>query len=477
MTGTVGLAAAVVVVVAVGLLPLPSWSITPPSSTVTPIPADELRLCPGGLLRLGDATGQNAATPSSVGAPSVRAESVGAELGRAQLAKSDADTGRTSAAPTTLTITPEAGALLSGAQSQTASDDDISGFAAASCAEPSGSAWLVGGSSALGRTTVLTLANPTAVDAVVVLTILGEKGPVVAPGLSGIVVAAGTQRVIRWPASPGCRFAGRPRRRPRRTGRRLAAAVDGRGLDPGGVELIGAAADPSDHLLIPGLRVFDAASLSKALGLSDWDDASPVVRLAVPGSVAAKVQVSLVPEAAGGKGASFDVSIPAGQAVDTPLDAGVETDSGELTIPDGQYSVVVESDQPVVGAVRLSTSVDPGDDGSAPASDFAWYAAAPVLGGTTLVTVASGPGPRIGFANPGAAAVTVTLHAIGGAPDATVSVPAHGAASLTVASGSSYTLSGADGLSAAVGYAGDAALSSYPIASPRAVSAPIVIHP
>ena len=407
----------------------------------------------------------------------MRADAIGADVGRAELAKSDADTGGTRAAPTTLSITPASGALVAGAQSQTVSDDDIAGFAAASCAEPSGSAWLVGGSSALGRTTVLTLANPTPVDAVVALTILGEKGPVTAPGLAGIVVAAGTQRVIPLAgfapdiASPVVHVVAR--------GGRVVASLQQstvRGLDPGGVELIGGGADPADHLVVPGLRVFDAASLSKALGLADWDDASPVVRLAVPGDKAAKVQVSLVPEASSGKGTSFDVDVPAGQSVDTALDAGVETDSGELTIPDGQYSVVVDSDQPVVAAVRLSTSVDPGANGSAPASDFAWYAAAPALQGATMVTVATGPDPRIGFVNPGAAAVTVTLQAVGGS-DATLAVPPHGTASMPVGAGSSYTVSGADGLSAAVTYAGDAALSSYPIASPRPVSAPIVIHP
>ena len=215
-TGTAGLAAAVVVIAAVGLLPLPSWSIGAPSSTVTPIPAAELRLCPGGLVRLGDASGQDAATPSSAGSATVRADAVGAELDRRQLPKSDADTGGGAAAPTTLSISPSAGALIAGAQSQTASDDDIAGFAAAACAEPTGSSWLVGGSSALGRATVITLANPTDVDAIVALTILGEKGPVSAPGLSGIVVPAGAQRARGHP--------GRATPRPRRAGGRGAGA-------------------------------------------------------------------------------------------------------------------------------------------------------------------------------------------------------------------------------------------------------------
>jgi hypothetical protein len=153
--------------------------------TVTPEPSDQVRVCPGALLRLGDESGQNANTASSLGAPKVSSGGSGADLVSAPLAKSDANTGGRASAPDRLTIAPTAGGTLAGAQSQLADAQDYTGFAAANCAEPSGSIWLVGGSTAVGRLTLLTLANPSQVDATVELTIAGANGPVTAPGRSG----------------------------------------------------------------------------------------------------------------------------------------------------------------------------------------------------------------------------------------------------------------------------------------------------
>ncbi|TPX04004.1 hypothetical protein FJ656_14135, partial [Schumannella luteola] len=54
--GLVGTAAAVVVVLAVGLVPLPSIGVEPLGTTVDPEPADLLSVCAGAALRLGDDT-------------------------------------------------------------------------------------------------------------------------------------------------------------------------------------------------------------------------------------------------------------------------------------------------------------------------------------------------------------------------------------------------------------------------------------
>ncbi|MFW8745689.1 DUF5719 family protein, partial [Mesorhizobium japonicum] len=160
---------------------------------------------------------------------------------------------------------PGGSGLLAGAQSQIAAADDESGLAAAACAEPSGSTWLVGGATTTGRTTLLTLANPTQVDATVTLAIFGEKGVVQAPGLSGIVVTAGAQRVIPLAgfapdlASPAIHVTAR--------GGRIVASLQQstvRGLDAGGVDLVGATADPSTSLRIPGIRVLGAAAVAQA---------------------------------------------------------------------------------------------------------------------------------------------------------------------------------------------------------------------
>jgi hypothetical protein len=395
------------------------------------------------------------------------------------LGRSDADTGGTGSAPVALQI-GGGSRLLAGAQSQTATTDDISGFAAAACAEPTGSAWLVGGSTATGRTTLLTLANPTAVDATVALELYGEKGPVTAPGLSGITVAAGSQRVLSLAgfapnlAAPVVHVTAR--------GGRIVAALQQstvRGLDPGGVVLIGATADPARALLIPGVRVLGADAVARSLGREDWSDAIPSIRVANPGRAAAKVQVSLHPETAGATGTSFDLDVAAGHVMEVGLDSGIDVDTGALAIPDGEYSVTVTSDHPVVAAARISTAGTKPAAGAAPdaapPSDFAWDAAAPALRGPTLMTIAPGADPRIAFAS--ATAGTVTLHGIGGAPDIRITVPADGQASAAVRAGASYRIEGADGMTASVGYAGTAALGGFTIRSARPVSGALVVHP
>ncbi|MGN6326474.1 DUF5719 family protein [Pseudolysinimonas sp.] len=474
VSGAIGVAIAVAVVAAVGLIPLRSVAAGAPQATITPEPATQLRVCPGALLRLSDTGTQAAGTPSGIGAPQRRDAATGGTISVDVLARGDAGTGGSSSAPTALRI-PGGTGLLAGAQSQTARSDDVAGFAASDCAEPSSSAWLVGGSTATGRTTLLTLANPTQVDATVALDIYGEKGPVSAPGLAGIAVAAGSQRVLSLAgfapdlASPVVHVTAR--------GGRIVAALQQttvRGLDPGGVDLVGPTADPATSQQIPGVRVLGAAAIAGSIALADWTDAVPSIRVANPGAESAKVHVSIVPETAGATGASFDVVVPAGTTNETGLDAGIDTDSGQLAIPDGEYTVSVDSDHPVVAAVRISTAVANGS--GTPQSDFAWDVAASALQGPTLITVAPGPDPRIALLSRGAAG-TVVLKGVDGAADVTVAVPAGGQASASVVAGASYRLQGADGMSASIGYAGPAEISGYAVTSPRPVSGPIVVHP
>lgn len=483
VAGTVGIVAAVAVIAAVGLIPFPSRAISAPTVTVTPDPADQVRLCAGGLLRLGDETGQNADTPIPIGAPSVRSAAIGSSVQDSPLANSDAGTGGTDSAPTVLTVPANRAATLSGAQSQVAEEPDVTGFAAASCAEPSGSIWLVGGSTAVGRTTLLTLANASAVDATVTLTILGPDGAIKASGMAGIVVKSGTQRVVSLAgfapdvASPVVHVESR--------GGQVTAYLQQsivRGLDAGGVDIVSGGVDPATRLVIPGIRVVNSVGVNQALALPDWDDVVAAIRVAVPGTTAAKVQVSLMPHDSKLTGFSFEMDVAAGQVSELPLDSAAESESGTVSIPDGEYTVVLDSDQPIVGGARVSTAVSTAGGtavtaaGSAPASDFAWYASAPVLTGDTAVTIAPGASPELSATNPGSSDITVTLDAQGGA-DLALTVPAGGSAAVPVATGTTYLLSDAKGLVVGVSYAGPALLAAYPVVSSRPVSGPITIHP
>jgi len=486
VAGTVGIVAAVAVIAATGLLPLPSHRISVPTVAVTPEPADQVRVCPGALLRLGDEAGQNANSASSLGAPKVTSVGIGAELVSRPLDLSDADTGGGSSAPDELTIPPAAGATLAGAQSQVANASDYTGFAAASCAEPSGSIWLVGGSTAVGRSTLLTLANPSAVDATVAITILSSSGPVSAPGMSGIVVKAGAQRVI--PLAGYAPDVKTPVVHVVARGGQVVAALQQsivRGLDPGGIDLVEAAAAPEKHLVIPGVRVVNAIGVNKTLALADWDDVVAAVRVAVPGLRAAKVRVSLMPEVAKLDGLSFEMDVSAGQVSELGLDSAGGTDSGAVAIPDGMYTVVIEADQPVVAGVRVSTAVDPAatdptatvSDTTAPPSDFAWFGASPILTGDTAVAVASGPAPMLSAMNPTTASVTVILESQADGKTLSLVIPPGGSASMAVEPGTVYLLKHATGLLAAVSYAGKAQLAHYAVSSAGPVSGPILVRP
>jgi hypothetical protein len=486
VAGTVAIVASVAIIGAVGLVPFPTHRIAVPTVTVTPDPADQVRVCPGALLRLGDEAGQNANTPSSLGAPSITRAGIGADLTNQRIDLSDAGTGGGASAPDLLTLPPAAGATLAGAQSQVADASDYTGFAAATCAEPSGSIWLVGGSTAVGRSTLLTLANPSPVDATVALTILSTNGPVNAPGMSGIIVKAGGQRVIPLAGyapdvdSPVVHVVSR--------GGQVVAALQQsivRGLDAGGVDLAGAAGDPATHLVIPGVRVLDAIGVNKTLGLADWDDVVAAVRVAVPGSRSAKVQVELKPQDAKLGGLSFEMDVSSGQVSELALDSAADTDSGAVSIPDGMYTVVIDADQPVVAGVRVSTAEDPathgGDaatsDTTAPPSDFAWFEPSPVLTGDTAVAIADGPSPMLSVVNPTTASVTLALEPHSGGAALSLTVAAGGSASIAVAPDTVYLLKNATGLVAAVSYAGDAQLAHYGVASAGPVSGPIVIRP
>lgn len=481
VAGTVSVVAAAATIGAVGLIPIPTANVVPPASQVVPVAADQLRVCPGAVLRLGDENGENADTPFAIGVPSVREDALNASLERTAISLSDASTGGTAAAPQVLTIAPGDGAAIAGAQSQVVQARDFVGFAATACSEPSGSIWLAGGSMAVGRTSILTLTNPTQVSAQVTLTILGEKGPVESPGMNGIDVPPGSQRVLSLAGfAPGLVS---PVVHVEARGGQVTAFLQQsivRGLDAVGVDLVDAAPDPATDLTFPGVRIFDSVGTNRALSLDDWSDVAPVVRIVNPGTVATEVTVSVTPIDPDIEGTSFPVTAEPGIVTDVPLDAGTEVDTG-VALADGLYTVTMSADQPIVAGVRVSAAADIGaveTEGpvEAPVSDLAWYSASPELTGDTLVTIAPGPEPTFAAVNPTDAEIAIVLEAQGGA-DITLVIPAGGAASTPVVAGTTYLLRGAEGVHASVSFASDDRMAGYPVSPARPVSGPILIRP
>jgi hypothetical protein len=463
VTGIVVAAVAVVVAGTALAVPLPSVTATPASFTVDPAPAESVRACTGPLVRLSDDTGQDATAISSVGSATVIASSTqGAEvLDRSALASPDDIVSAEGTAPARIALPADAAAdsLFAAVQSQTAASGDLVGFATTACGEAGSDSWLVAGATTVGRTSFVMLSNPGDVAAVVDLTIYGDAGLVESPGAKNLDVPARSTRivslaglapdlsdpVIHVQASVGAVYAA------------VQQSVV-RGLEPGGVEMAGPTTAPATTQTVTGIYVAGTSTIAERLGDPDASDLQSVLRLFVPGDAPASVTVRISEEKDGGAQTEYQVGLTPQVVTDFPLQ----------DIPDGVYTVQIESDQPVVVGARTSTIANG-------ALDFAWYQAVEPLDPTFFVAAADGPNPRLHLVNSTGGEVTVTLTTAAGVQtDATI--PA-GTRIVPLAPGESYTVTTSAPVSASVSYFGVGFSSSFAIVPPSPAASPIVVYP
>lgn len=465
----VAIAIAAATVVAATMMPSPLVTATAPSTLVTPASNGQQLVCPGSLLRLSDDAGQAATTASSLGLPSL---SSGALPGRVEIAPfptSQAGTGGSGGAPQLLSTPPaEPGAsagLIAAAQSQTVGGE-FAGLATAACIDGSSESWLVGGSIAVGRTTLLTLSNPTEVAAVVNLALFGEDGAVETPGLTGISVEPHSQKVLSLAGfAPGLES---PVVQVTSRGGRIVASLQQsivRGIDPGGIDIVGASDGPRELTVIPGVVVSGSEFVGQRLGELGYGDLETVVRIYVPGDEEATTVVRLIPENDAGPAVSFDVEVPAGRVTELPIDE----------LGDGNYTVMIQADVPLVAAVRVSTAA-PGAGSAAGTTDFAWMSSAGELGSEALLSVASGVEPVLHLANAGTADAGVVLQPLTG-PEVFLTVPAGASIAVAVLSGTSYRISGFDTLYASVTAAAQGGISGYAVPPQAAAASDLLIYP
>ncbi|MBM7025612.1 DUF5719 family protein [Clavibacter zhangzhiyongii] len=492
-TGIAGVAVLGVVVAGALLLPPASGGTAAPSVLVTPVATDQQRVCPGALLRPPEADAQATTSAVAVGSAAVTSGSAtgdaaaGGPAVRTSRIQAPDVQGSASAEAQVLAI---AGAVdaqptdLAGAASQIATEPDLAGLAAAPCSEATADSWLVGGATTTGRTTFVVLDNPSGVSSTVDLAITGEDGAVSAPGASGIAVPAGARRVLSLAglapdlSAPAVHVQSR--------GGQVVATLEQttvRGLLAGGVDWIGPAAAPSTALTMTGLRIDTQAAAAPAPAEGEQaagDDASgsapgagadvgtdpdreTAVRILVPGTTDADVSVSIAPEdGTDGTGTTFTVQADAGSTTDLPV----------ADLPDGRYSVTVQSSVPVTGAVR---SVSGAAEGGA--TDFAWVPSADPLTRDALVSVPAGPAPLLHVRNPGSADATVTARPTDGSEPVELAVPAGSAASLAVTAGRTYLLEGATGLTATVTLAEPGRSAALPVVPVLPAADPLRVHP
>ena len=458
---------------AAALVPWPEHRTTPPSLVVQPAESRQQRVCPGPLLTLADDAAA-ATTASSIGGADV---TVGAEPDDAEIAETPIDAPGNPRAdrdgtPTVIEVEPgtvDAG-MIAGAQSQSADTETIAGFAATACAEATSESWLVAGATTLGRTSLVTLANPTDVAATVDVRVTGETGAVEAGSALGIIVPGRSQRVVSLAglapnlASPVVHVTS--------TGGTIAAALEQSavdGLAPAGVELTGSAAMPADTQIIPGFVVAEAGGIDPADDHAEGD-AFPAVRLLATGDEPVDVTIGLAPESGGAEGSTIEATLQPGRATDVPLgvlDAGV-------------YTVRLEADGPILAAARASitapASAPPsGSAESEAAGDFAWTVSTSPLLDDAVVAIPEGPSPVLHLANEGEdeAEVQVTIDG----ETRAVTIDAGSAASVEVEAGSIVTLAGVGGVHASVSFSDELELASFGVQPPGPLDAPIRVFP
>jgi hypothetical protein len=467
--GLLGVGAIAVVVAAAVFLNWPSVVVNPASVLVTPQPSEQMRVCPGPLLTLAEDSSA-AESVTSVGASTTVAAATDLTSGASSLqpemsdlAAPDNTLGTQDGGPRLLRVPVAADSrvapLVAGSQSQTVATETLAGFAAASCAEAASDVWLVGGSTDIGRSTLVLLSNPTTVVATVGLRVYGETGLVDAPGSTGILVQPGTQRVVSLAGlAPNLKS---PIVHVQSQGGQVVASLEQSlisGIVPEGVDLIGATRSPSLEQTLPGVTVTSAAVVNPTAEATELQEGAASVRMLVTGDKPATVQIGAISEGGANSGTSIQVQIPAGIATEVPL-AGLAP---------GGYAVTITSDRPVVAAATASTS-------DAGGKDFAWFTSAEPMDGDFLVTAAPGPAPTLHLFNAAATDATLTLRSESGAASP-INLKAGAAVSVPVAESGTYLVNGSTAIVAGVGYVGPGKLASFTIRPAGPLASPIAVY-
>jgi len=444
--GAMALAALVVVGggVVFGWMP---HTAAPPSVAVAPVAADAVLTCPGPLLALARdarsaagismAAGEDVTTAGALQHDVLETKQVPGEEGPVRLMA--AAEGRT---------VPSVAAAASAAVTA----DDLRGFTASACTPALMESWLVGGSTATGAADLVLLANPGKVTATVDLTFYGVDGPEHPGAGSRIIIAPGTQQVL--PLAGLGLGDEAPIVRVTATGAPVRAALQSsivRGLVPGGVDQQSAIAAAATSLVIPGVRVTSKPA----------DQPTTVIRLLAPAGATTATVTVLGPHGA------------TGPAMTVPLEDGAPVEAALKGLAPGSYTVAVEADHPVIGAVWQATGTGAG-------SDFDWVAAAPRLapaGEGSLFAVPQGPSPYLIVTPAGQKAATVTVSPANGGDTTTVTAAAGQTTAIRLTAGAGYRLTADEAAYAAVTFAGDGALASYPVWPQDAASAPVIVYP
>lgn len=391
---------------------------TAPSSPKLTVEAQDLSLiCPGGAINTGGANGTSVGTFGHIGGAAISG-SIGNDT--SVVFNNLAGFGRQVSVDTVLRNTPGAitwlsqdgtqvvassksaeqgSTMLNAAQLQKVASARMNGLLATACEAPSPEHWLVGGSAATGRETLLILANPSTVAVTVSLEVFAEGGQVSAAGLSGISIAAGSQTIvplsslipetktfaIHVVSSSGAVASWLQQRTVR-------------GLLYAGADLVAPATTFAKSLVIPGVLIrgiADAATLIAAN--ADYSDLKPVLRVFNPSDSKATFTAQLN----GATTTTFGTVIHDSVAPHSVQDF-------EITgLANGDYSAFIHADQNVTASIRLVRT----NKAKTPNTDFTWLQAAETFTGVRQITVPATGISKLTIANPSDKSASVSVGA------------------------------------------------------------------
>lgn len=420
----------------------PGIETLPAQVSVQPTAADTTLVCTGVFRAIGRDV-NNAQQMSSAGDSSLTVDSNGPRID-SELAVPDLVDATT--APQRFVGSAEQGgaSLIAASESISLAATDLSGLAASTCREPSTESWLLGGTVETGTSDLIILSNPGDVTATATLTVFGTEQT-----STETLVPAGTQLAV--PLSSIAAGLQQPVVRVTAAGAPVRAVLQSsliRTLDPSGIDVQDTAGVPRADLTFAGVQVVTAETDSPVTALRLM-----ATETATEASITVRAGDEIV------------------QTTSVPLDAAMPAEVNLEGLAVGIYSVSVEAESPIVGAVWQTT-------GLAAGTDFAWMTSAPTVEGELLAAVPAGPNPKLHLVNSGDAEGTVALAPTDGSAGDVVTVPAGGSVVVDVSAETTYslTLDGSD-LHAAVVLADVNQLAGWPLWPAASARDTITVYP
>lgn len=463
LSGAASAAIAAGVVAVLTLVPMPSYSGSAPQFTVKPQAGSITEICPGALSVLASQPGITGFyAPGSV---QIQTSPEGSSVERQTLGVSNSVSSDDHGYE--LSLREEAASEgLTSTQFELAQTEELAGAAALSCTTPSNDFWLVGGSTEVGRTSLIVLSNPSDVSATVTLETFDESGyaeqqaePIlVEPHQQTLVSLAG---YLPESTSPVVRV--------QSVGGQITAVMQQsttRTLMPSGVDWIAAGPLPATDAIITGVALSGQSEHDRSEVGDVVSDLEPALRLVAPGESDTKVNVVI--RDMEGKTEKYTANLKARQVAQLPLPVAA----------DGLYTVEIHAQQPVVASVRtiqdyLATDTSPV---SSAGGDFTWIASNKPLPEQVTVAVPESISSYLSIYNPTNKDITISM-LDGSGDEQTLTIAAHVTQKAPVLPQSNYVLKGVKGMYATLVFEGNGLGSAMPITPGEGAAGTIEVYP